>query len=165
MKKIKTSLNKRKYTILTITIVLLSITSAYGIYSFISTHTFRTPIIIHLQAPIVKKEVHLVSPLQKAKPKGVQKPTTLLQKAEPMAYAATADYKMYIYQHESGNDPKEYNGSGCVGLGQACPGSKLLAVCPNLDYACEDTFFTNYMKSRYGTWYNAYIFWINNNWW
>lgn len=73
--------------------------------------------------------------------------------------------KMFIYMHESGNDPTRWNSSGCLGLGQACPASKLLAVCPNMDYACEDTWFTQYMTNRYGTWENAKAFWQRSHWW
>jgi hypothetical protein len=76
-----------------------------------------------------------------------------------------AEYKLFIYNHESGNNPTRANGSGCLGLGQACPGSKLLRVCPTLDYACEDAFFTNYALSRYGSWAGAYSFWIAHRWW
>ncbi len=71
--------------------------------------------------------------------------------------------KTFIYDNESGNNPVRYNSSGCVGLGQACPGSKLLAVCPTLDYNCEDIFFTNYMLNRYKSWVNAYNFWIRTD--
>ena len=74
-------------------------------------------------------------------------------------------YKMFIYYNESGNNPIRRNSSGCLGIGQACPGSKLLAVCPDLDYNCEDKFFTDYANQRYGGWYNAYIFWRKNHWW
>lgn len=78
---------------------------------------------------------------------------------EEIAPAVAGSAKALIYQHESGNDPAKWNGSGCVGLGQACPGSKLTAQCPNLDYACEDQFFTNYMTNRYSTWEAAWAFW------
>lgn len=74
-------------------------------------------------------------------------------------------YKSWIYNEESGNDPTRYNTEGCLGLGQACPASKLLIVCPTMDYACEDAWFTNYMEQRYTTWYNAYIWHINHGWW
>lgn len=74
--------------------------------------------------------------------------------------------KMFIYNNESGNDPTKWNGSGCVGLGQACPASKLLAVCPNLDYACEDNWFSNVYLARYqNSWANARAFWEANHWW
>jgi len=75
------------------------------------------------------------------------------------------DAKGFIYMHESGNNPLAVNGAGCLGLGQACPGSKLQRVCPTLDYACEDAFFTNYAMSRYGSWEGAYQFWITHHWW
>lgn len=77
---------------------------------------------------------------------------------------ANAD-KMFIYMKESGNNPLAKNSAGCLGLGQACPGSKLLAVCPTLEYACQDAFFTNYAISRYGSWEAALTFWQKNNWW
>lgn len=79
--------------------------------------------------------------------------------------AVAGDAKSMIYMRESGNNPKAQNAGGCLGLGQACPGSKLLNVCPNLDYACEDAFFTDYANSRYGGWDAAAAFWRNNSWW
>ena len=78
---------------------------------------------------------------------------------------STNQYKSYIYMRESGNNPTRYSSSGCLGLGQACPGSKLLNVCPTMSYSCEDAWFTNYAISRYGSWAGAYNFWINNHWW
>lgn len=86
-------------------------------------------------------------------------------------------YASYIYGMESGGrvvgncNPTEYNSSGCLGIGQACPASKLLAVCPNADYACENSFFTSYaQKYCYlgaGTncWEGSYNFWKANGWW
>lgn len=94
--------------------------------------------------------------------------TVVVAKATTPAPALTgsdAEYKLFIYNHESGNNPTRSNGSGCLGLGQACPGSKLLRVCPTLDYACEDAFFTNYAISRYGSWAGAYSFWTTHHWW
>lgn len=82
----------------------------------------------------------------------------------PVAQAAsdTSDAKMFIYMHESGNRTSAVNASGCRGLGQACPGSKL--PCGD-DYACQDAWFTQYMQNRYGTWENAKAFWLAHNWW
>lgn len=72
--------------------------------------------------------------------------------------------KMFIYMHESGNNPGAINrGSGACGLGQALPCSKM--NCSLSDYGCQDAWFTNYMKSRYGTWENAMAFWISHKWW
>ena len=90
----------------------------------------------------------------------VSKPITA-----PVATQSDQWYKLYIYNHESGNNPARWNTSGCLGLGQACPASKLLSVCPTMDYACEDAWFTRYAISRYGSWYNAYKFWLANHWW
>lgn len=73
--------------------------------------------------------------------------------------------KLYIYMHESGNDPTRWNTSGCLGLGQACPASKLLAVCPTMDYGCEDAWFTQYAFSRYGGWVQAQQWWLRFSWW
>lgn len=73
--------------------------------------------------------------------------------------------KGFIYMKESGNNPMARNSSGCLGLGQACPGSKLLAVCPDLNYACQDGFFTAYANARYGGWGGAYEFWSSHHWW
>lgn len=87
------------------------------------------------------------------------------------AYAASApsgNYAMdYIFAHESGNVLDKWNSEGCLGLGQACPGSKLIAVCPNyaVDRACQVRFFTDYANSRYGGWGGAYQFWLANHWW
>ena len=78
----------------------------------------------------------------------------------PAAYASGDSAKLFIYNHESGNNPTKWNSSGCLGLGQACPASKLLAVCPNMDYACEDNWFTGYMSQCYGTWEAAQAYWL-----
>lgn len=86
-------------------------------------------------------------------------------KQEKAFVQAPMGAKGFIYMKESGNDPTRRNAAGCLGLGQACPGSKLLAVCPNLDYECEDRFFTDYANSRYGGWGGAYEFWTSHHWW
>ena len=71
---------------------------------------------------------------------------------------------MFIYMHESGNNPGSVNvSSGACGLGQALPCSKM--PCSLSDYACQDNFFTGYMKARYGTWENAKSFWLAHRWW
>lgn len=82
--------------------------------------------------------------------------------ASPVVPLPSNKAKAYIYEHESGNRTTAVNSIGCRGLGQACPGTKL--PCGD-DYACQDAWFTNYMQQRYGSWENAYIFWVNNHWW
>ncbi len=82
----------------------------------------------------------------------------------PVAQASGGDAKMFIYMHESGNNPNSINrSSGACGLGQALPCGKM--GCALGDYACQDAFFTNYMLNRYGSWENARAFWLSHNWW
>jgi uncharacterized protein YabE (DUF348 family) len=74
----------------------------------------------------------------------------------------------YIISHESGWKPGTISGSGCAGLGQACPGSKLISACSNWseNTVCQLQYFTNYAQ-RYGGWQGAYNAWVNVNggWW
>lgn len=86
----------------------------------------------------------------------------------PPAVTGEEDAKAFIYQHESGNSPCKinggaidcnYNGHLACGIGQALPCQKLTAVCLLSDYNCQDQWFTNYMKERYGTWAKAKEFW------
>ena len=71
-------------------------------------------------------------------------------------------YKDYIYYKESGCRTTAVNSLGCRGIAQACPGTKL--PCGD-DFACQDAWFSNYAITRYGSWENAYNFWVRNNWW
>ncbi len=71
--------------------------------------------------------------------------------------------KVFIYSHESGNNPNATNSNGCYGLGQDCNG-RVRSLC-GADYACQDSFFTNYAMSRYGSWANAQAFWLSHHWW
>lgn len=75
-------------------------------------------------------------------------------------------YVDFIISHESGWRAGALNGSGCAGLGQACPGGKLAAVCPNWqrDPVCQLKFFSGY-TSRYGGWSGAYNAWQSKGWW
>lgn len=81
---------------------------------------------------------------------------------------APSDYAYvdYVFSRESHWNAAAVNSGGCTGLGQACPGSKLAAACPNWqsDPVCQTTFFTKY-ASRYGGWAGAYNAWINKGWW
>lgn len=72
----------------------------------------------------------------------------------------------FVISHESGWNPGSLNGSGCAGLGQACPGSKLAAACPNWqgDPVCQLRFFTGY-ASRYGGWNGAAAYWRGHGYW
>lgn len=82
----------------------------------------------------------------------------------PVISQPSDDPKLFIYSHESGNNPAAINPySGACGLGQALPCSKL--PCSLSDYACQDAWFTQYAISRYGSWAAAEAFWIANGWW
>lgn len=76
-------------------------------------------------------------------------------------------YVDYIFTHESHWNPAAVNSSGCTGLGQACPGSKLAAACSNWqnDPVCQIRFFNNYAVGRYGSWAVAYQAKVNKGWW
>lgn len=74
-------------------------------------------------------------------------------------------YAQFIYEHESGCNLNARNAGGCLGIGQACPGSKLLNACPDLSYACQNAFFTAYANSAYGGWAGAYAKWQRSHWW
>jgi resuscitation-promoting factor RpfB len=105
--------------------------------------------------------------------KGTKQPTitvtgdraTLMSQAGiPTSQHYAADY---IISHESGWRLAAQNSGGCLGLGQACPGSKLVAACPSYasDAICQLRYFTGYANGRYGSWSAAYQFWLYNHWW
>jgi uncharacterized protein YabE (DUF348 family) len=75
-------------------------------------------------------------------------------------------YVNFVISHESGWNPASLNGSGCAGLGQACPGSKLAAACPGWQNnpVCQLHYFTGY-AGRYGGWGGAYNFWVSHHYW
>lgn len=83
---------------------------------------------------------------------------------QPKESESEYEAKMFIYKKESGNNPSAINpSSGACGLGQALPCSKL--KCGLKDYECQDKWFTNYMKERYGTWQKAKAFWLAHRYW
>lgn len=114
-----------------------------------------------LQSKAEAKERARLAAIETAKTPVVSK---VVQSIVPTAQAATGDAKAFIYARESGNNPGAINkASGACGLGQALPCSKM--PCSLSDYACQDTFFTNYMLQRYGSWENAKAFWLRMHWW
>jgi uncharacterized protein YabE (DUF348 family) len=76
-------------------------------------------------------------------------------------------YVNYVIEHESHWNPAAVNASGCTGLGQACPGSKLAAACPSWrsDPVCQMKFFNQYAVGRYGSWASAYNHKVAYGWW
>lgn len=95
--------------------------------------------------------------------KKLQEPIKL-QPAAPATVEGCGDneYAHFIYMHESGCNLNAVNAGGCRGIGQACPGSKLPC---GADYACQNTWFSNYAISAYGSWEAAYSFWLSHSWW
>jgi resuscitation-promoting factor RpfB len=121
----------------------------------------------------VIQEVIAVEPVKQIIAKGNKVPTItvsgdraslMLQAGIPSDQHGAADY---IISRESGWRLNARNSGGCLGLGQACPGSKLTNVCPNYatDAICQLQFFNNYAVKRYGSWNAAYNFWVVNHWW
>lgn len=107
--------------------------------------------------------------VEAAVPVDVPKPAPVAPPApstpSPGVYSGSGDqYMDWIFSKESGGNPTALNSIGCLGLGQACPASKLYAACPTLEVACQIQYFTNYAVSRYGSTYNAYLFWVSHSW-
>lgn len=71
-------------------------------------------------------------------------------------------YAHFIYMRESGCNTSAVNAAGCRGIGQACPGSKLPC---GADYGCQNAYFTQYAIDRYGSWQQAYNYWLQNSYW
>jgi len=68
-----------------------------------------------------------------------------------------------IIQKESGWQVGRWNKSGCAGLGQACPASKLGNSLG--DPKGEVDWFINYCQKRYGTPQKALAQWQQKHWW
>jgi uncharacterized protein YabE (DUF348 family) len=120
----------------------------------------------------VIQEVVAVAPVNQIVLKGTKivetrisgdKSALLTAAGVPTSQQFAADF---VISKESGWNLASRNGSGCLGLGQACPGSKLIAACPSwsVDANCQIRFFSDY-ASRYGGWNGAYQFWLVNHWW
>lgn len=80
-----------------------------------------------------------------------------------------ADYAYvdYIFSRESRWNTAATNAGGCAGIGQACPGSKVMNACVNwqTNAVCQTQFFSGYAIGRYGSWEKAYNFWLDHHWW
>lgn len=77
------------------------------------------------------------------------------------------EYVDFIVTKESNWNPKISNPySGAYGLPQALPGSKMATA--GSDWATNPVtqlrWMDSYVKSRYGSWLNAYNFWLKNRW-
>ena len=76
-------------------------------------------------------------------------------------------YVDYIFSRESRWNTAATNAGGCAGLGQACPGSKVMNACANwqTNAVCQTQLFSGYAIGRYGSWERAYNFWLSHHWW
>ncbi len=74
-------------------------------------------------------------------------------------------YVNFVISRESNWNPAARNAAGCLGLGQACPGSKLTNACSLSDPVCQLRFFSGYAGGRYGGWGGAYDFWLSHGYW
>lgn len=119
------------------------------------------------------QEVVAVEPVKQVVLKGTKPPTIIVagdhaalmtQAGIPADQQGAAEF---IISRESGWRLTARNSGGCLGLGQACPGSKLIAACPDYanDPVCQIRFFNGYAVGRYGSWNGAYNFWQVNHWW
>lgn len=106
------------------------------------------------------------APLQELQPIPVAPTPVATPEPATSAVAGCGDnsYANYIYTHESGCRTHNPNGSGCDGIGQACPASKVIGPC-GYDYACQNAWFTDYANRTYGGWAGAYNFWVTHKWW
>lgn len=111
-----------------------------------------------------KVEPKAPTPVAQPKPQPAPQPVKeVVKPVQGVTNCGDNPYKQYIYQHESGCRTNAVNSIGCAGLGQACPGSKL--PCSLSDWVCQDNYFSNYAIQRYGSWQNAYNFWLSHRWW
>lgn len=137
----------------------------------------RKAVVYEVAANGTKKalqEVIIANPVKKVTVKGAKSAnpniSVAADKAALMAAAgiSPSDYGAvdYIISRESGWKPGSLNASGCAGLGQACPGSKLINACPNWsqDAVCQLRYFSNYAERR-GGWQKMYAAWQANGWW
>lgn len=120
---------------------------------------------------VVLQEVQIAAPVTQIQTKGTKVMGSVSgDKIEWMRAAGISESDFaavdFVIGHESGWRPGATNASGCAGLGQACPGSKLANACPNwqVDPVCQLKFFSGY-SGRYGGWQGAYQAWIVKGWW
>jgi uncharacterized protein YabE (DUF348 family) len=94
---------------------------------------------------------------------GGDKGAILTAAGVPAGQQSAADF---VISRESGWNLAAHNSGGCLGLGQACPGGKLVNACPNwdADASCQVRFFSGY-ASKYGGWQGAQEFWMLHGWW
>lgn len=137
--------------LIAVSIVLLSIQCVQAYGPLTAYKTAEAP----LPAKVVPKPAKAIETPTEAPTQPVPQP--IVEPEQPVIETTGDSAKLFIYNHESGNNPGAINkSSGACGLGQALPCSKM--GCTLDDYGCQDAFFTSYMLARYGSWDNAEAF-------
>jgi uncharacterized protein YabE (DUF348 family) len=77
------------------------------------------------------------------------------------------NYVDYIVSHESNWNPQAQNSSGAYGLCQALPGSKMASYGSDwrTNPVTQLKWCNYYATSRYGSWANAYHYWVSHHYW
>lgn len=98
---------------------------------------------------------------QKEEQAALQQPAQIPQaRSTPQVYHSNDYYVNWIIQHESGGNPNNVNSSsGACGLFQKVPCNVPLG-----DVAAQMADGLQYINSRYGSPYNAYLFWVSHGW-
>jgi len=125
-------------------------------------------------AKINKIEEKPVEPKATVEAKPVAKPVVKVAQVAPVAVTGNcADWiaqagitatgsVMALIGGESGCNPRAYNqSSGACGIPQSLPCSKM--GCSLDDPVCQLRWMDSYVKSRYGTWDNAYATWLSRS--
>jgi hypothetical protein len=139
-----------------------------------SVPTIKPPVV--MVKPLPQTTLASVEPLPVPEPAPVVEPTpapttyttpVISSHTDLMAAAGIApgDYDAveYIISHESGWRPDATNASGAHGLPQALPYSK--TGCGWVDAVCQLQWANGYAQQRYGGWWPAYTYWVNNRYW
>lgn len=151
----------------------------------LTTTEVRTPGVVGKKAVVYEvladgsrsalQEIILSNPVKKVVVKGkkittpnvsvaADKAALMAQAGIPADQHASVDF---IISRESGWRPAATNPGGCIGLGQRCNPSILINACPNwaTDPVCQLQHFNGYAVGRYGSWNEAYNFWVVSHWW
>jgi len=121
-----------------------------------------TPISVVLPQPLQEKQVSVAS-VVKTQPSGSHQEWMIAAGIQPGDFG----YVEYIVTHESGWRPQVVNSIGATGLCQALPGSKMATAGPDwqANPITQLKWCSSYAKSRYGSWAQAYNFWLAKHWW
>ncbi len=120
---------------------------------------------------VVQPTITSEAPTPQTAPVSTEQTTPVVSTPKDIARATLIDLGVgdawyaveYIGFKESSWNPTAINSIGACGLFQALPCEKM--NCELSDVACQVRWATNYATTRYGSWHQAYTFWLANNWW